>query len=306
MYDLITEKSNFYSERKGNPIPLPNNYTFTKGVITLNQKQLSTINEKSWNTAAYEAWTNRHGAPEDYAKKIMEDPTREVAHYLPYIQSPKGKRIINLLGSKGNKGVALALLGSDVTVVDISASNAKYANELADAAGVSIEYVVSDVLHVQLSQSFDIVLLELGVLHYFLDLKPLFTKISQLLKPDGILILRDYHPIYTKLLGVDHPSFRANGNYFDEELIEDDVAYSILLTEAQKESLPKTTIRRWTLGEIITTLAEEHFKIEKLVEEHGPHQRWVFPSTAPEGIEERVPGLYTLIATACKKGSLHG
>lgn len=306
MYDLITEKSNFYPERKGNPILPQNTYTFTKGVITLNQKQLSAINEKSWNTAAYEAWTNRHGAPEDYAKKIMEDPTREVAHYLPYIQSPKGKRIINLLGSKGNKAVALALLGSDVTVVDISASNAKYANELADAAGVSIQYVVSDVLNVQLSESFDIVLLELGVLHYFLDLKPLFQKIATLLKRDGMLILRDYHPVYTKLLGVDHPSFQANGNYFDEELIEDDVAYSILLTEAQKESLPKTTIRRWTLGEIITTLAEERFKIEKLVEEHGSHQRWVFPSTAPEGIEERIPGLYTIIATACKKGSLHG
>lgn len=306
MYDLITEKSNFYLERKGNSIPLPNTYTFTKGVIRLNQKQLSTRNEKSWNAAAYEAWTNRHGAPADYAKKIIEDPMREVDHYLPYIQSPKGKRIINLLGSKGNKAVALALLGADVTVVDISASNAKYANELADAAGVSIEYVVSDVLHVQLSESFDIVLLELGVLHYFLDLKPLFQKIATLLKEDGMLILRDYHPVYTKLLGVDHPSFRANGNYFDEELIEDDVAYSILLTEAQKESLPKTTIRRWTLGEIVTTLAEEHFKIEKLVEEHGPHQRWVFPSTAPEGMEERVPGLYTLIATACKKGSLHG
>lgn len=306
MYDLITEKSNFYPERKGNPIPLPNTYTFTKGVIRLNQKQLSTRNEKSWNAAAYEAWTNRHGAPADYAKKLIENPMREVDHYLPYIQSPKGKRIINLLGSKGNKAVSLALLGADVTVVDISASNAKYANELAEAAGVSIQYIVSDVLNVQLSESFDIVLLELGVLHYFLDLKPLFQKIATLLKRDGMLILRDYHPVYTKLLGVDHPSFQANGNYFDEELIEDDVAYSILLTEAQKESLPKTTIRRWTLGEIITTLAEEHFKIEKLVEEHGSHQRWVFPSTAPEGIEERIPGLYTLIATACKKGSLHG
>ena len=152
----------------------------------------------------------------------------------------------------------------------------------------------------QLSESFDIVLLELGVLHYF-RFKTALSKIATLLKQDGMLILRDYHPVYTKLLGVDHPSFRANGNYFDEELIEDDVAYSILLTEAQKESLPKTTIRRWTLGEIITTLAEEHFKIEKLVEEHGPHQRWVFPSTAPEGMEERVPGLYTLIATACKR-----
>lgn len=275
-------------------------------MIRLNQKQLSIRNEKSWNAAAYEAWTNRHGAPADYAKKLMADPAREVDHYLPYIQSPKGKRIINLLGSKGNKAVTLALLGADVTVVDISASNAKYANELAEAAGVSIQYVVSDVLNVQLSESFDIVLLELGVLHYFLDLKPLFQKIATLLKGDGMLILRDYHPVYTKLLGVDHPSFRANGNYFNEELIEDDVAYSFLLTEAQKESLPKTLIRRWTLGEIITTLAEEHFKIEKLVEEHGSHQRWVFPSTAPEGIEERVPGLYTLIATACKKGSLHG
>ncbi|PGK41650.1 SAM-dependent methyltransferase [Bacillus anthracis] len=272
----------------------------------MKQKQLSTRNKKSWNAAAYEAWTNRHGAPADYAKKLMEDPMREVNHYLPYIQSPKGKRIINLLGSKGNKAVALALLGADVTVVDISASNAKYANELADAAGVSIHYIISDVLDVALSESFDIVLLELGVLHYFLDLKPLFQKIATLLKKDGILILRDYHPVYTKLLGVDHPSFRANGNYFDEELIEDDVAYSILLTEAQKESLPKTTIRRWTLGEIITTLAGEHFKIEKLVEEHGSHQRWVFPPTAPEGIEEQIPGLYTLIATACKKGSLHG
>ncbi len=263
----------------------------------MNQKQLSKINEKSWNAAAYEAWTNRHGSPEEYAKKLMENPAREVSHYLPYIQSPNGKRIINLLGSKGSKAVALSLLEADVTVVDISASNAKYANELADAAGVSIQYIVSDVLDVNLTESFDIVLLELGVLHYFLDLQPLFTKISQLLTPDGMLILRDYHPMYTKLLGIDHPSFQASGNYFDEELIEDDVAYNILLTETQKESVPKTMIRRWTLGEIITALAEEHFKIEKLVEEHGSHQRWVFPSTAPKGIEERIPGLYTIVAT---------
>ncbi|EJR00220.1 class I SAM-dependent methyltransferase [Bacillus cereus] len=272
----------------------------------MNQKQLSAINEKSWNAAAYEAWTNRHGAPENYAKKLMEDPIREVDHYLPYIQSPKGKRIINLLGSKGNKAVALALLGADVTVVDISASNEKYATELAEAADVSIQYIVSDVLDLNLSQSFDIVLLELGVLHYFLDLKPLFHIISHLLKQDGTFILRDYHPVYTKLLGVDHPSFRANGNYFDEELIEDDVAYSTLLTESQKYALPRTKIRRWTLGEVITAMAETNFKVEKLIEEHGSHQRWVFPSTSPEGIEELIPGLYTLIATTCKKGSLHG
>lgn len=303
---LNTRKIKLLFKKAGNPTHSPNNYTFTKGVIKLNQKQLSTINEKSWNAAAYEAWTNRHGTPTEYAKKLMQDPVHEVSYYSPYIQSPKGKRIINLLGSKGNKAVALALLGADVTVVDISASNEKYATELAEAADVSIQYIVSDVLDLNLSQSFDIVLLELGVLHYFLDLKPLFHIISHLLKQDGTFILRDYHPVYTKLLGVDHPSFRANGNYFDEELIEDDVAYSTLLTESQKYALPRTKIRRWTLGEVISAMAETNFKVEKLIEEHGPHQRWVFPSTSPEGIEERIPGLYTLIATTCKKGSLHG
>ena len=280
---------------------------FKKGVISLNQQQLSTINKKGWSAAAYEAWTNRHGTPKEYAMKLMQDPTLEVAYYLPYIQNPQGKRIINLLGSKGNKAVALALLGADVTVVDISESNAKYAIELANAAEVSIKYIVSDVLEITPSQSFDVVLLELGVLHYFLDLKPLFKLISGLLKEDGTFILRDYHPLYTKLLAIDDQKFKASGNYFSAEVIEDNVAYGILLDKTQQEILPKTMIRRWTLGEIITEVAGANLHIEKLIEEHGSHQRWVFPSSAPEGMEERIPGLYTLIATiSCKKGSLHG
>ncbi|MBO1580334.1 bifunctional 2-polyprenyl-6-hydroxyphenol methylase/3-demethylubiquinol 3-O-methyltransferase UbiG [Bacillus sp. XF8] len=263
----------------------------------MNQQQLSTINKQGWNAAAYKAWTNRHGTPKEYAKKLMQNPAHEVAYYLPYIQNPRGKRIINLLGSKGNKAVAFALLGADVTVVDISESNAKYANELADATEVSIEYIVSDVLEISPSKTFDIVLLELGVLHYFLDLKPLFKLISQLLIDGGTFILRDYHPLYTKLLAIDHPMFQANGDYFYEGIIESDVAYSILLDETQRKSLPNTKIRRWTLGEIITEIAKANLRIEELTEECGPHQRWVFPSSAPKGIEERTPGLYTLIAT---------
>ncbi|KEK25285.1 class I SAM-dependent methyltransferase [Bacillus gaemokensis] len=263
----------------------------------MNQQQLSTINKKGWNAAAYEAWTNRHGTPEEYAKKLIQDPAHEVSHYLPYIKNIKETRIINLLGSKGNKAVAFALLGADVTVVDISESNARYANELADASGISIEYIVSDVLEISLSKTFDVVLLELGVLHYFLDLKPLFKLISQLLKEDGTFILRDYHPLYTKLLAIDHPMFQANGDYFYEGIIEDNVAYSSLLDQKQRDTLPKTKIRRWTLGEIITAIAQADLHIKELIEERGSHQRWVFPSSASEGIETRVPGLYTLIAT---------
>ena len=51
------------------------------------------------------------------------------------------------MGSNGTKAVALALLGAEVTVVDVSPGNAKYAQELAAAAGVELQYEVCDVLH---------------------------------------------------------------------------------------------------------------------------------------------------------------
>lgn len=201
------------------------------------------------------------------------------------------------MGSKGSKAVALSLLGAKVTVVDISESNAKYARELAAAAKTHIEYIVSDVLHIQKTiGSFDVVLLELGVLHYFIDLKPLFTIISQLLKQGGTFILRDYHPLYTKLVQIENNEVVASGNYFHEDVIEVDVAYSMLLSEAERNSLPKNMIRRWTLGEIVTKIAQSGLRIEELTEECGPKQKWVFPPHAPNGIEDRIPGLYTLIA----------
>ncbi|MDR4174418.1 SAM-dependent methyltransferase, partial [Bacillus nitratireducens] len=88
---------------------------------------LSTFKEKSWHAAAYVAWTNGNRTPTEDAKQLMKTPVNEVSYYLPYIQSHKGNRRINLLGSKCNKAGALALLGTDVPDVDISESNEKYA-----------------------------------------------------------------------------------------------------------------------------------------------------------------------------------
>lgn len=50
------------------------------------------------------------------------------------------------MGSHGAKAVAAALLGASVTCVDISPSNADYGQQLAAAAGVEVQFVVSDVL----------------------------------------------------------------------------------------------------------------------------------------------------------------
>ncbi|MDI2586663.1 class I SAM-dependent methyltransferase [Psychrobacillus sp. NEAU-3TGS] len=264
----------------------------------MKQEIVSRTNQIGWNQSAYQAWTNRHGSPKEYAQKLIANPTSSVEHYLKFIGEVKDKKIANLLGSKGNKAVSFALLGAEVTVVDISQDNKKYAMELADEAKVNIKYIVSDILEVpddEVLIDFDVTLLELGVLHYFVDLRPLFKVVYDSLKYGGQFILRDYHPFVSKLLNVEDRRMIASGDYFNEEAIEEDVAYSILLSEEDRASLQKVTIRRWTLGEIVTAISNAGFRINYLEEE--ARVRWALPAGSPEGIEDKVPALYTLIAT---------
>ncbi|KPB06269.1 class I SAM-dependent methyltransferase [Bacillus sp. CHD6a] len=265
----------------------------------MKQEELSKINEVGWNQAAYQAWVNCHGSPSSYSQLLTENPTKTVNHYLGYMGDVKGKKIINLLGSKGNKAVSLALLGASVTVVDISEGNRQYASELAHAAGVNLNYVVSDVLNL-LSQDqvklgdFDFVLLELGVLHYFVDLNPLFEIVFKLLRPGGKFVLRDYHPFVSKLINIVDNIVVANGNYFDQEVKQVEVAYSLLLTEAERKKLVKNSIRRWGLGEIVTSIITAGLTMESLEEEAGI--RWAFPENSPDDIKENIPGLFTILA----------
>lgn len=57
-----------------------------------------------------------------------------------------GVKMINLMGSSGTKAVAAALLGAEVTCIDISPANVQYGQQLAKVAGVDVQFVVADVL----------------------------------------------------------------------------------------------------------------------------------------------------------------
>lgn len=60
---------------------------------------------------------------------------------------PAGAKLINLMGSHGTKAVAAAALGTQATCVDVSPVNAAYCAQMAAAAGVHVEFVVANVLH---------------------------------------------------------------------------------------------------------------------------------------------------------------
>jgi ubiquinone/menaquinone biosynthesis C-methylase UbiE len=255
--------------------------------------------EELWNEDTYTAWVTRFGTPSEAAAKLIKEPSAKLYPLSSYFGELKGKKMMNLMGSNGMKAVALSLLGADVTVADFSEANARYAADLAQEAGVQLTYIVSDVLklpdHV-LDGSYDIVFAELGIMHYFTDLAPFMETVRRLLSPGGIFVLRDFHPVTTKLITSKGSTakirkHKVSGDYFDTTLEEKKVSYSKYLPSTGKpvgeQEHSVVYWRRWTLGEIVTAAASSGLVIRQLAEE---------PNLSSDVFDKGIPKTYTLVA----------
>ena len=103
-------------------------------------------NQQTWLQDTYEAWVHRYGTPEEAVLQLRKNPVTVLHPIVKHFGTVSGRQIANLMGSNGIKAVALAMLGAQVTLFDLSPGNAKYAEELARAAGVEVQVVVGDVL----------------------------------------------------------------------------------------------------------------------------------------------------------------
>lgn len=252
------------------------------------QEQLARVNKAAWETKAYQAWVQHHGTPDELARKLKLAPRHPLRYWSKYIGDPSGKKVLNLLGSHGRKAIALALLGAEVTVVDISEENRLYASEVAAAAGVSLNYICSDVLDIPDEETlgpFDIVLMEFGILHYFTDLNSIFSLVSRRLGANGRLMLTDFHPFaraWRTTVTLQHPT----GNYFEDTIQEGEIAFAKLLPEEERAELGKVLTRSWTVGDIISAVASNGLYIRTFEEIRNAED----PS---------FPEFYTLIADKC-------
>lgn len=269
------------------------------------EKNTGPTSEELWNEDTYTAWVARFGSPSAAAVKLMKDPSAKLYPLSSYFGNVQGKKMMNLMGSNGMKAVALALLGAEVTVADFSEANARYAAELAQEAGVQLTYIVSDVLKLPdtvLDSSYDIVFAELGIVHYFTDLKPFMDTAYRLLTSGGSFVLRDFHPITTKLISSKGSTakvrkHKVTGDYFDTTLEEKQVSYSKYLPSDGKgvaeQEQSVVHWRRWTLGEIVTAAASSGLIITQLVEESN---------LSSDVYDKGIPKTFTLVAQ--KGGSM--
>lgn len=241
-------------------------------------------NKKAWEYNAYDFWVRESGAPADRAKKILADPVGALKRYASCFDSFKGIRVANICGSCGKKAVPLAVLGAEVTVFDISEDNRRYAVELAEVAGVEIRYQVCDVLEIDMAQygeTFDVVFMEGGVLHYFHDIDQFMGIMHDLLTPGGKLICSDFHPFGKVMdtLDLEQPTM----SYFSAEVFEGEMAHARFYDQEIRKRFPKCSYRKYTISEIINGALGAGFVMERFDE----HPSWTNPA---------VPGEFTLIA----------
>ncbi|MFD1676248.1 class I SAM-dependent methyltransferase [Alicyclobacillus fodiniaquatilis] len=260
------------------------------------QEEMTRANKVAWNTKAYDAWVRHYGTPVKLAEELKQKH-RELLHlWLKYIGDPAEKRVLNLLGSTGRRAISLAMLGADVTVVDISQESKLYATETAFHAGVHLNYIAADVLNIPNEDTlgtFDIVLMEFGILHYFMDLNSIFSVVNRRLKQGGRLILTDFHP-FSRLLVSTRNLPNPSGIYFRDAIVEGEVAFAKLLPEEDRSGLGKVLIRSWTVGEILTSIASQGLFIrtfEEIRNSENPNLPEFYTLIADK-MEVQLPPLY--------------
>lgn len=245
--------------------------------------EYSEQNKRAWEFNAYDFWY-QNCTPKERAKADIQNPIGQLKRYADYFDTYEGVRVANICGSCGKKAVPLAILGADVTVFDISEENKRYAMEVAENADVKINYQVCGVLEIDLDlfgNSFDIVFMEGGILHYFHDINQFMKVMHSLLKDDGKMICSDFHP-FTKI--IDTLGFEQKAmDYFSTEVYEGEMAHARFFDEEIRKQMPLCSYRKYTISEIINSIIGNGFILKRFDE----HPSWE---------NQTVPGEFTLAA----------
>lgn len=131
-----------------------------------------------------------------------------------------GADVVQICCNNGQELLSTKALGA-VRLLGIDGAEAFTAQgrELAAAAGIEAEFVAANIYELPdgYQGGFDIALITIGVLSWMPDLKRFFKIAAGLLRPGGVLLLHEQHPVIEMMEpgGKDDP-VKFELSYFDE------------------------------------------------------------------------------------------
>ena len=260
-------------------------------------------------------WDDRvaaHAASPDYAvSRFTDDPaflSEVVSFDRARLGDIAGLDAVHLQCHIGTDTVSLARLGAKMTGLDFSAPALEQGRRLAEAVGVDVEFVESDLYGAPDAlgrERFDLVYTGVGALCWLPDIRRWAEVVASLLRPGGRLFIREGHPILWALtdpredglLVIEYPYFeQAEPMVWDEAgtYVETDVVFTHNVTHEWNHGI----------GEIVSAVLAAGLELTAL-EEHDSVPWDALPGQMTDigGGEfrltdrpERVPHTYTLQA----------
>jgi len=133
---------------------------------------------------------------EDYLRIYQfltpERTEREVEGIVKLLGLPKGRAILDLCCGHGRHTVSLAKQGYRMTGQDLSMVFLKHAREAAEAQGVAVQWVESDMRQIPFEEEFDAVINIFTAFGYFESEEEdqrVLHQVSKALKPGGLFLL---------------------------------------------------------------------------------------------------------------------
>ena len=137
--------------------------------------------------------------------------------------SNNGRELISVVKNGAEKGVGF----------DIAENQVKFANDVSSSLEIPCIFHAKNILDIgeEFYESFDIGIITIGALCWFRDLKSYFNIVSKCMKPNGILLINEQHPVANMLGAPGEYNYLENyplnlcNSYFTKEWIENDGMY---------------------------------------------------------------------------------
>lgn len=122
-----------------------------------------------------------------------------------------GKEVAQFCCNNGRELLSLMQLGAKSGVgFDIAENILAQAVQTAEKAGIrNCRFEAVNILEIpeEYHKSFDFIMFTIGAITWFEQLEPLFQKAADCLKPGGIMLIHDYHPVMNMLTLPGSPEF---------------------------------------------------------------------------------------------------
>jgi 2-polyprenyl-3-methyl-5-hydroxy-6-metoxy-1,4-benzoquinol methylase len=274
--------------------------SFLNLMVMNSESEYKEVNRQSWNDRV-----DAHLESDFYdLEGFRRGNTSLTEIELDLLGEVSGKYILHLQCHFGQDTLSLQRMGANCTGIDLSDKAIGAAKKLNEELGLNARFIACDVYDSpnHINEKFDIVFTSYGTIGWLPDLDRWASVISHFLKPGGMLVFVEFHPVVW-MYDDDFTEVKYSYLKSDPILDEEEGTY------ADREAEIKIRNISWNhgLSEVITALLKQGLKIESFKEyDYSPYN--CFNGTVEfepgkfriEKLEDKIPMVYSVVAKVSK------